>query len=313
MSQQRPFRFGVAAEGAPSREQWVGKARKVEDLGYATFLVADHFVNEFPPITALLSAASATNKLRVGSFVFDNDFRHPALLAKEAATLDLLSGGRLEFGIGAGWHRPEYEQVGLPFEAAGVRISRLEEAIQIIKSFFTDESVTFSGNSYKINDLKGFPKAVQHPHPPFFIGGGGKRLLTLAAREADIVGVHIKVNTDGTVDAWERTDAALAQKVEWVRQAAGERFDALELNLLVSLVAVTDDRRQAAEHYIREWDLENTTPERLLQNPYMLIGSVEQITEDIQVKRERFGISYFVVFDEHMEAFAPVVDRLAGR
>jgi len=313
MRQQRPFRFGVAAEGAPSREQWVDKARKVEDLGYATFLVADHFVNEFPPITALLSAADATNKLRVGSFVFDNDFRHPALLAKEAATMDLLSGGRLEFGIGAGWHRPEYEQVGLPFEAAGVRISRLQEAIQIIKRFFTDESVTFSGNYYKINDLKCFPKPVQRPHPPFFIGGGGKRLLSLAAREADIVGVHLKVNADGTVDASEHTEAAVAQKVEWVRQAAGEQFDALELNLLVSLVAVTEDRRQTAEHYIHEWELENATPERLLQNPYLLIGSVEQISEDIQMKRERFGISYFVVFDEHMEAFAPVVARLAGR
>ncbi len=313
MRQQRPFRFGVAAEGAPSREQWVDKARKVEELGYATFLVADHFVNEFPPITALMAAADATNKLRVGSFVFDNDFRHPALLAKEAATLDLLSGGRLELGIGAGWHRPEYEQVGLPFEAAGVRISRLEEAIQIIKRFFNDESVTFSGNHYKITGLQGFPKPAQRPHPPFFIGGGGKRLLSLAAREADIVGVHIKVNADGTVDASERTEAALARKVEWVRQVAGERFDALELNLLVSLVAVTDDRRQTAEHYIREWELENAAPERLLQNPYLLIGSVEQIIEDIQRKRERFGISYFVVIDEHMEAFAPVVARLAGR
>ena len=154
MTQLRPFRFGVAAESATSREQWVDKARKVEELGYATFLVADHFVNEFPPLTALMAAADATNKLRVGSFVFDNDFRHPALLAKEAATLDLLSGGRLEFGIGAGWHRPEYEQVGLPFEAAGVRISRLEEAIQIIKRFFTDESVTFTGNHYKITGLR---------------------------------------------------------------------------------------------------------------------------------------------------------------
>jgi probable F420-dependent oxidoreductase len=312
MTQQRPFRFGVAAEGAPSREQWVDKARRVEDLGYATFLVADHFVNEFPPLTALLSASDATNKLRVGSFVFDNDFRHPALLAKEAATLDLLSGGRLEFGIGAGWHRPEYEQVGLPFEAAGVRISRLEEAIQIIKRFFSDESVTFSGNHYKISDLKGFPKPVQHPYPPFFIGGGGKRLLTLAAREADIVGIHLKVNADGTVDASERTEAALAQKVEWVRQAAGERFEALELNLLVSLVAITDDRRRTAEHYIRERELANATPERLLLNPYLLIGSVEQVAEDIQLKRGRFGISYFVVYDEHMEAFAPVVARLAG-
>ncbi len=141
---QRPFRFGVVSEGAPSREEWIAKVRKVEELGYSTFFMPDHFVNEFLPMVALMSAADATSTLRVGSFVFDNDFRHPALLAKEAAVLDLLSGGRLELGIGAGWHRPEYDQVGLPFDPAGVRINRLEEALQIIKAFFTEESVTFS-------------------------------------------------------------------------------------------------------------------------------------------------------------------------
>src|SRR6266571_8677309 len=193
MTQQRPFRFGVVAESAPSREQWVDKARKVEQFGYATFLVADHFVNEFPPITALMAAADATNKLRVGSFVFDNDFRHPALLAKEAATLDLLSGGRFELGIGAGWHRPEYEQIGLPFESAGIRISRLEEALSIIKQFFTKETVTFAGNHYTVTNLQALPKPLQRPHPPIFMGGGGKRLLSLAGREADIIGLHLKV------------------------------------------------------------------------------------------------------------------------
>src|SRR2546429_9289950 len=188
MTQQRPFRFGVAAEGAPSREQWVEKARKVEDLGYATFLVADHFVNEFPPITALLSAADATNKLRVGSFVFDNDFRHPALLAKEAATLDLLSGGRLELGLGAGWMKPEYDQAGIPFDRASERIDRMKEGVQIIKGLFADGPVDFAGRYYTITDLEGFPKPTQRPHPPIHIGGGGQSLLALAAREADIVG-----------------------------------------------------------------------------------------------------------------------------
>src|SRR6266487_6088664 len=252
----RPFRFGVMGESIRSGEELIGTASRAEALGYSTLLLRDHFVREpfgdqLAPMVALMAAAGATRMLRVGAQVLDNDYRHPVLLAKEAATLDLLSGGRLELGIGAGWLREEYERGGLPFEAAGVRISRLEEAIQIIKRFFNDETVTFSGNYYKITGLQGFPKPTQRPHPPFFIGGGGKRLLSLAAREADIVGVHIKVNADGTVDASERTEATLAQKVEWVRQAAGERFDALELNLLVSLVAITDDRRQTAEHYIR--------------------------------------------------------------
>lgn len=309
---QRPFRFGVISEGAPSREEWIAKVRKVEELGYSTFLMPDHFVNEFLPMVALMSAADATSTLRVGSFVFDNDFRHPALLAKEAAVLDLLSGGRLELGIGAGWHRPEYDQVGLPFDPAGVRINRLEEALQIIKAFFTEESVTFSGKHYTVTDLKGTPKPVQRPYPPFFMGGGGKKMLSLAAREADIIGLHFKVNDDETVDASERSEAALALKVDWIRQAAGERFDTLELNLLVSAVKVTVNRRQAAEELIRQWQLANTEAEQLLQNPYLFIGSVDEITEQVQMLRERYSISYVVVHDEYTEEFAPVVVRLAG-
>jgi len=313
MSKTRPFRFGVATESAPSYEQWSTLVRRAEELGYATFLLADHFVNEFPPIAALMAAADATSTLRVGSFVFDNDFRHPALLAKEVATLDLLSGGRFELGIGAGWHRPEYEQVGLPFESAGIRISRLEEALDIIKQFFTEEAVTFAGKHYTVTDLKAFPKPVQRPHPPIFIGGGGKRLLSIAGREADIIGLHVKVNDDGTVDAWERSEAAIAQKVEWVRQAAGERFPSLELNFLISAIIITEDRQQAAEQYIRERGRPGQTAEHLLTNPYFLIGSIEQIAEQLQRLRELFGISYFVVDSEYMELFAPVVGHLAGR
>lgn len=312
MSKTRPFRFGVITESTPSREQWVTLVRKTEDLGYATFLLADHFVNEFPPLTALMAAADATKTLRVGSFVFDNDFRHPAVLAKEVATLDLLSGGRFELGIGAGWHRPEYEQTGLPFDRAGVRISRMEEALKIIKQFFTEEVISFTGTHYTINGLHPSPKAVQRPYPPILIGGGGKRLLTLAGQEADIVSLHLKVNDDGTVGADERTEAALAQKVEWVRQAAGERFESIELNLLNAHIAVTEDRQQAAEQYLRERSRPGTAAEQILASPYMLIGSVEQIIEQIQRLREQFGISYLVLDADYMEAMAPVVARLAG-
>lgn len=312
MTIARPFRFGVAAESAPSKEAWFELVRRAEDMGYVTFLLADHYVNEFPPLVALMAAADATRTIRLGSFVFDNDFRHPAQLAKEVATLDLLSGGRFELGIGAGWHRPEYEQIDLPFENAGVRISRLEEALVIIKQFFTQDAVTFAGKHYRVTNLKAFPKPLQQPYPPIFMGGGGKRLLTLAGREADIIGLHVKVNDDGTVDTWERTEEAIAQKVEWVRQAAGERFAAVELNLLIGGVVVTDDRQQAAERRARESGRPGVTAEQLLASPYLLIGSVEQIIEQIQRLRERHGISYFVVGSEEMESFAPVVARLAN-
>ena len=312
MSKARPFRFGVVGESARSREQWVTLVRKAEDMGYAVFLLADHYVNEFPPIAALMAAADATSSLHVGSIVFDNDFRHPALLAKEVATLDLLSDGRFELGIGGGWHREEYEQVGIPFESARVRISRLEEALQIIKQFFTQDTVNFTGKHYKVTGLQAFPKPVQRPYPPIFIGGGGKRLLSIAGREADIVGIHFKVNDDETVDAWERSEAAIAQKVEWVRQAAGERFAALELNMLLGTVMITEDRQRGAEQYIRESSRPGQTSEEVLGNPYLLIGSVEQIAEQLQRLREMFGISYFVVGHEYMEVFAPVVGHLAG-
>lgn len=312
MPEMRPFRFGVITENASSREQWVTLVRRVEELGYATFLLADHFVNELMPIAALMAAADATKTLRVGSFVFDNDFRHPALLAKEVAALDLLSDGRFEFGIGAGWHRPEYDQIGLSFDSAGVRLSRLEEALHIVRQFFTEETVNFVGKHYTVTNLQAFPKPVQRPHPPFFMGGGGKKMLSLAAREADIIGLHVRVKDDGTVDPSERIEAAIARKVEWIRQAAGDRFASIELNLLVSDIVITENRRQAAEHYMRERARPGATVEQILASPYLFIGSVDQIAEQICRLREQYGISYFVVDAGVMEAFAPVVAHLAG-
>lgn len=317
MMQARPFRFGAAADAATTRAAWIAQVHRAEDLGYATFLAADHYVLDFPPIAALMAAADATTTLRVGSLVFDNDFRHPAQLAKEVATLDLLSDGRFELGIGAGWHQADYDQVGLPFDSAGVRIDRLTEAVAIIKRFFTQESVTFAGSYYRVNELQASPKPLQRPHPPIFIGGGGQRMLTLAGQEADIVGFHFKVNVDGTVDASERTGAALARKVAWVRQAAGERFASLELNLLASAVVLTEDRRQAAEERVRELAARggatNITADVLLADPYLFIGTVEQIVEHVTHLREQFGISYLVVRPDDVEAFAPVVARLAGK
>lgn len=316
MVQARPFRFGAAADSASSRAEWTAQVRRIEELGYATFLVADHYTPDFPPIAALMSAADATTTIRVGSLVFDNDFRHPAQLAREVATLDLLSEGRFELGIGAGWRQADYDQVGLPFDSAGVRIERLIEAIAIIKQYFTQDTVTFAGTHYRVNGLQASPKPLQRPHPPIFIGGGGQRMLTLAGREADIVGLHLKANADGTVDASERTVAALERKLAWVRQAAGEHFASLELSLLASAVVVTEDRRQAAEERARavaaHGGAADITANVLLADPYLFIGSVEQIVEQVTHLRERFGISYLVVRPDDIEPFAPVVARLAG-
>jgi probable F420-dependent oxidoreductase len=310
MPNHRPFRFGIAAGNISTRDQWLHTARQAEALGYATLLVQDHLFVDFFPIAVLAAVAEATTKLRLGSFVFNNDLRHPAVLVKEAAALDVLSQGRFEFGIGAGRLRFEYERAGISFDSPGVRVRRLEEAIHIIKQLFAEEgSVTFAGHFYKINDLKGLPRPLQRPHPPILIGGGGKQVLSLAAREADIVSFLVKARIDGSADPAEFTAAALAQKVEWVRQAAGSRFSDLELNLLIFEVIITPDREDVARKRVQETGV---THEQVLENPHLLIGTIDEVVEELQRKREQYGISYIVVFDTFMEAFAPIAYRLAG-
>jgi probable F420-dependent oxidoreductase len=319
MNKFRPFRFGVLVPSAPSKEDWIAKARRVEALGYSTLLMPDHFSGYFAPIPALLTAAQATSSLRVGSFVMDNDFHHPTVLAKECATLDLLSGGRLELGLGAGWMTSDYEQTGIPLDSAGIRVSRLEESLHILKGLFADGPLTFEGKHYTVRNLEGMPKSQQRPHPPLMIGGAGKRMLSIAAHEADIVSIAARPLADGTsLDVTDMTPEATERKINLIRQEAGERFDDLELNTLVFAVAVTQDREQVADQVAKQFQ---TTSEQLLQMPNCLIGTPEQISKDLLAHRERYGISYFTifgdsldpVFGDHLETFAPVVARLAGK
>lgn len=315
MGKQRPFRFGVSVHGSKSRTEWIDIARQAEELGYSTLLMPDHLGDQLSPIPALVAAADATNTLRVGSLVFDNDFRHPVMLAKEAATLDVLSGGRLELGLGAGWMKPEYESAGIPFDRASVRIERLAEAIRIIKGLFADGPVDFSGHYHTITGLEGFPKPIQRPHPPIHVGGGGQRLLSLAAREADIIGFIPRARADGQgPDLTDATPEALEQKIAWVREAAGERFADLELGILVAQVLTTEDREQAAQFIATTLAAGlNVGTDVILQAPYLLLGTVDQICEDLLARRERYGISYINVFEASLEALAPVVARLAGQ
>jgi probable F420-dependent oxidoreductase len=243
MEPRRAFRFGVVCWQSRSRHEWREKARQAEQLGYATFLVPDHLQDQLAPVPALLAAADATTTLRIGSHVFANDFRHPVMLAKEAATLDLLSDGRFELGLGAGYLRAEYDQAGLAFEAPGVCVGRLEEAIRLIKRLLSEGPTTFTGTHYTVTDLPGLPKSVQQPHPPILLGGGGPRLLALAAREADIVSIVLRSRTDGSgLDLTDFTAASMARKVMQVQAAAGDRWTTLELSTLIQRVVVTDDR-----------------------------------------------------------------------
>ena len=248
------------------------------------------------------------------SLVIDNDYRHPVVLAKEAATLDLLSGGRFELGLGAGWLRSEYDQAGMSYDSAGVRVSRLAEAVKVLKGLFACEPLSYDGKHYTIGGLNGYPKPAQRPGVPLLIGGGHQRVLTLAGREADIVGILTSSVASGTLtqDPAERLPESVAQKVEWVRQGAGERFDAIELSLVPSFI-VTDDRQSAAEQSIREHGWDGICVDQVLAMPSVFIGTLDQIAGDMLSRREQFGFSYFVVGDEQREELAPLVARLAGK
>jgi len=280
----RPFRFGVTAPTVLSGPAWVERVRRIEGLGYSIVHVPDHFRDQLAPVPALTAAATATTRLRVGSLVFSNDFRHPVVLAKEAATLDVLSGGRFELGLGSGWLREEYDQAGIAFDAPGRRIERLAEAVAIVKGLLAGERVTLTGRHYAIAGLEGRPHPVQRPHPPILIGGGGQRTLSLAAREASIVGLVPRARRDGGgLDRADFGEAALRQKVDWVRAAAGDRFDSLELHALIQAVVVTAQRVAAAEQLAARFGVAR---ELMLESPYVLVGTVDEICASLRERRE---------------------------
>jgi len=311
VSKPRPFRFGVEEHRAASGGAWRERARLLESLGYSALYLPDHFGDQLGPVAALMSAADATSKLRIGSLVFDNDYRHPVVLAKEAATLDLLSDGRLDFGLGAGWLAADYEQTGIPLDPAGTRIERMSEGLQIIKAFFAGGSVAFKGKHYAVEGVDAVPRPAQKPHPPIILGGGGRRMLRLAAQEADIVSVNYKL-TEGRVNrALIRTGMAEAtdEKLGWVREAAGDRFFEIELMATVFVANVTEDRDSVAAAMAAGFGSE---PRDVLEMPHFLIGTIDQMIEDIRARRERYGISHIVVPDSAAEELAPIVERLTG-
>jgi len=313
-----PFRFGLLGESVRSATELVETARRAEGAGFATFLLRDHFIAEpfghqLAPLAALATAAAATATLRVGSLVLCNDYRHPVLLAKEVATLDLVSGGRFELGLGAGFSRPEYEAAGLPYDPPGVRVDRLAEALQVVKGVFGAAPFTFAGRFYTVTNLEAFPKPVQQPHPPILVGAGGRRMLAIAAREADIIGMQTATLGTGrrVPDPTGLLAETIAEKIDWVRQEAGTRFANLELSIVGSVI-IAENRREAAERLVHARGWEGLSADKVFEMPSIFIGSVGQIVNEMQGRRERYGISYYVVPDSSLEMVAPIVARLAG-
>jgi probable F420-dependent oxidoreductase len=310
MSIERPFRFGVLSHdwSWTGKAAWQEKVRRIEAAGYSTFLTPDHLNEQFGAIPTLGAAAEATTTLRLGTIVLSNDFRHPVMLAKDMATLDLFSDGRIELGLGAGWKASEYAQAGIPFDAGGVRVRRLAESLHVLKALFSGEPVTFDGEFYTISGLTGAPQPVQRPRPPILCGGGGKQILSVAAREADVVSFIPRSAANGPEWA-TATAAATEQKLAWVREAAGARFPHLELCASIYGFVLTDDLQGALPPLTGRFGLQE---DELLASPHFLVGNAAQIADTLRQHRERFGFSYFILPEVFAAAFAPVVAQLAG-
>jgi len=311
----RPFTFLVDDSTATNATELGERARHAEALGATTFVIPDHLVPMMAPIPYLATVAAATERIRISAFVHNNDLRHPVILAKDLATLDILSGGRLDVGIGAGWNKPEYDAIGLPFDPVGVRVSRLTEAVAVLKGCFGEEAFSFAGEHYTITDYDGQPKPIQQPHPPIFIGGGGRRILTLAGREANIVGLAPRILSEQRSDPRSVTWAATEEKLAWIREAAGDRFDGLTFNVYPSgwPITVTDDLRGEARKVIdrmKERTGIDLTVDEIIASPHIFIGSIERFVEKFEELRERLGISSFMVGS--LDELGPVVERLAG-
>lgn len=307
----QPFRFAIQLEAAATGAAWRDLARRIESLGYSTLYVPDHLGAQWGPIVAITAAAEATTTLKVGALVFDNDYRHPVVLAKEMATLDLLSEGRLEVGLGAGWMKADYDQSGIPYDEPGVRVDRFQEGVRIIDALWTHGTCTFSGAHYQVHGAEGLPRPFRSPRPTLLLGGGGRRVLSFAARHADIVGVNANLRAGyvGPEVAATVTAERFAQRVGWVREAAGDRFAGLELQILTFVTAITDDREALAEAMAPAFGLD---PAAALEVPMVVAGTVDQVCETLRERRERYGFSYYVLHEGDIGPFAPVVERLAG-
>lgn len=310
----QPFRFGLQVRGPVGDRSWADTARFAEQQGYSSLLMPDHFHEQWGPLTALSAAAAATTELRVGALVFGNDYRHPVVLAKEIATLDHIAEGRVEFGLGAGWMRTDYDQAGMTYDPPGVRIERMVESLEIIKRCWADGSFDYHGEHFSITGYDGMPAPYTPGGPPVIIGGGGPRMLRIAATHGHIVGItaNLRAGEVGSDAIADSMPEAYDAKLDQVRTAAGERSEAVEISSLTMNLSITEDRDGALSFFSQ---LFSAPEEVVAQSPALLVGSVGQIIETLQERRERWGFSYVVVQEngaQGLERFDEVIAALAG-
>lgn len=312
MTHARRFRFGVELQAPLEGRSWADTARWFEDAGYSTIFVPDHLDEGLGPIAAMTAAAAATTHIHVGSLVLAADLRHPAVLARELATIDLLSGGRLELGIGAGWKATDYSSSGIAMDAPGVRVSRMIEAIEVLRGLFGEGPFSYDGEHFTISELEGTPKPHRAGGPPLLIGAGAPRMLRYAGATADIVGVNPSIHS-GAIDEAAARDAQadrIDEKFTWLRDGAGDRFDDLEINAWLAVAELTDDAAATAELLAPAFGAEGT---ELLDSPMVLLGTIDELAEQLEARRERWGYSYHVLPQAAAQDFAPLVARLDGR
>jgi probable F420-dependent oxidoreductase len=311
VAHDRKFRIAIQLTHGPSGEAWLEMARKAERDGFAVLSMPDHFTEQFAPLVALSAAAAVTKSIRFSMFVLANDMRHPGMLAKEAATLDVISNGRLELGVGAGWTKTEYDALGVPFDKPSIRIERLGESVKILRGAFTGEPVSFSGKHYRVTELSIKTRPVQK-RLPILLGGGGPKMLSLAAREADIIGIASDSSKRFSMTAPLGGFALdkVKEQAGWVREAAGARYDSLELNIRILGVEVMADRDAAARKLAAQL---NVPAEDLLDSPFVFLGTLEQIESQMKRMRDVLGVSYYTISQRHAEPLLPLVARITGK
>ncbi len=293
---------------------WAESARRLEELGYSTLHMPDHFGDQLAPIAAMTAAAAATTSLKVGTLVFDNDYRHPVVLAKEMATIDVLFEGRCEVGMGAGWMRSDYTSSGITMDRPGTRVDRLMEGVAIVQGLWSGERVNHSGEHYTITDLAGIPVPASPGGPALILAGGSPRMLRFAGATADIVGVNPSIHS-GEVDVDAARDGLadrIDAKVGWVKEGAGDRFDDLEINAWVPIAAITDDADAVTAVVAPGFGLQDEDPATLLESPMVIVGTVPELVDRLNFRRDRWGFSYHVFQDAAALEMAPLVAALAG-
>jgi len=307
----RPMRFATQAGSAPSGQEWIDRAKRLEALGYDTLAMPDHMIGgAWAAMPALAVAATVTQKLRVGTLVIDNDFRNPTVFARECATVDVLTNGRFELGIGAGWLDRDYQSTGIPFDRGRVRVARLAEAVTLMKRLFTEEQVTFSGEYYRVEKAECRPKPVQRPHPPFLIAGGGPDILALAGREANIVAIVVAgITGAGKTPPEKFRLETMREQIAVLREAAGARFGEIELSMFLDCT-LTDDREKTIAEMAEKGKVE---PDAVRNNAYRGIGTLREIRDHIVRVRDAIGVTYFCLRGPDVESFGPIVSELTGR